>query len=48
MAPDRAQAVGDVDHALMVIEPELPGALVLVKASRGMSLDRVVDRLVEA
>jgi UDP-N-acetylmuramoyl-tripeptide--D-alanyl-D-alanine ligase len=48
MALDRALAVDDVDHALMAIEPELPGSLVLVKGSRGMALDRIVDRLVEA
>ena len=47
MAPDRAIAVSDVDAAVAAVEPHLAGALVLVKASRGMALDRVVDRVVE-
>ena len=46
MATGQAIAVPDVEAALAAVEAELPGALVLVKASRGAALDRVVDRLV--
>ncbi|MFN2465016.1 MAG: UDP-N-acetylmuramoyl-tripeptide--D-alanyl-D-alanine ligase [Candidatus Dormibacteria bacterium] len=45
--PQQALVVDDVDAALRAIEDRLRGALVLVKASRGMALDRVVDRLVQ-
>lgn len=46
MAVDRAMTVAGVDEAVRLVEARLAGALVLVKGSRGMELDRVVDRLV--
>ena len=46
MAPEQIVYAEDVDVAVARIEPRLGGAVVLVKASRGMALDRVVDRLV--
>ena len=46
MPADRAVVVRNVDDAVARVEEVLPGAVVLVKASRGMALDRVVDRLV--
>ena len=45
MPTARAVAVPDVEAAVAAVEVMLPGAVVLVKASRGMALDRVVDRL---
>lgn len=45
MSVDSALVVADVDEAVAAVEPRLAGAVVLVKASRGMALDRVVDRL---
>ena len=46
MAPDDAVIAADIDDAVARVEARLPGAVVLVKASRGVALDRVVDRLV--
>jgi UDP-N-acetylmuramoyl-tripeptide--D-alanyl-D-alanine ligase len=46
MAADSAVTVAGIDEAVRLVEARLAGALVLVKASRGMELDRVVDRLV--
>lgn len=46
MSLESAMVVTDVASALAVVEPRLKGAVVLVKASRGMALDRVVDQLV--
>jgi len=45
MPAARAVAVPDVEAAVAAVEEMLLGAVVLVKASRGMLLDRVVDRL---
>ena len=45
MPAARAVTVPDVEAAVAAVEEMLPGAVVLVKASRGMALDRVVDRL---
>jgi UDP-N-acetylmuramoyl-tripeptide--D-alanyl-D-alanine ligase len=44
----RIAVVDNAAAAAAAVEPLLDGALVLVKASRGMALEEVVDRLVEA
>ncbi|MFN2463627.1 MAG: UDP-N-acetylmuramoyl-tripeptide--D-alanyl-D-alanine ligase [Candidatus Dormibacteria bacterium] len=46
MPTEAAHTAADVDAAIELIAPHLEGAVVLVKASRGMALDRVVERLV--
>jgi UDP-N-acetylmuramoyl-tripeptide--D-alanyl-D-alanine ligase len=45
---DRASVVTNPEEAVAAIEPYLKGALVLVKASRGVALEQVVDRLVQS
>ena len=45
MPPEDAVAVAGVDEALAAIDGRLEGAVVLVKASRGVGLDRLVERL---
>jgi UDP-N-acetylmuramoyl-tripeptide--D-alanyl-D-alanine ligase len=45
---DRASVVTNSEEAVAAIEPYLKGALVLVKASRGVALEQVVDRLVQS
>ncbi len=44
---DRALAVAGPEEAAAAVEPHLKDAVVLVKASRGMALEKVVERLVE-
>jgi UDP-N-acetylmuramyl pentapeptide synthase len=44
---DRAIVVTSPEEAVAAVEPHLKGAVVLVKASRGVALEQVVDRLVE-
>jgi UDP-N-acetylmuramoyl-tripeptide--D-alanyl-D-alanine ligase len=44
---DRAIVVDSAAEAVAAVEPHLKGALVLVKASRGLALEQVVDRLVQ-
>jgi UDP-N-acetylmuramyl pentapeptide synthase len=39
--------VADPDEAVTAVEPHLKDAVVLVKASRGMALERVVERLLQ-
>jgi UDP-N-acetylmuramoyl-tripeptide--D-alanyl-D-alanine ligase len=47
MAPLAAVPVADHEEAVALLaERLLPGDVVLVKASRGVGLDRVVERLV--
>jgi UDP-N-acetylmuramoyl-tripeptide--D-alanyl-D-alanine ligase len=46
MAAEDMIHAADVDAAVESVEARLEGAVVLVKASRGMALDRVVERLV--
>ena len=48
MAAGQAILAEDVDAAVARVDASLGGAVVLVKASRGMALDRVVDRLVQS
>jgi UDP-N-acetylmuramoyl-tripeptide--D-alanyl-D-alanine ligase len=48
LEPDRIAVVDSAAAAAEAVEARLAGALVLVKASRGMALEEVVDRLVEA
>jgi UDP-N-acetylmuramoyl-tripeptide--D-alanyl-D-alanine ligase len=45
---DRALVADGPEAAVAAMEPHLKGAVVLVKASRGVALEQVVDRLVEA
>lgn len=47
MPADRVAVVDGAATAAAAVEPRLAGALVLVKASRGMALEEVVDRLLE-
>jgi UDP-N-acetylmuramoyl-tripeptide--D-alanyl-D-alanine ligase len=47
MADDRIAIVDSTEAAAAAVEPRLENALVLVKASRGMALEQVVDRLAE-
>jgi UDP-N-acetylmuramoyl-tripeptide--D-alanyl-D-alanine ligase len=47
MADDRIAIVDSAEAAAAAVEPMLENALVLVKASRGMALEQVVDRLAE-
>ena len=47
MSPEQTLHAEDVDAAVARVEERLPGAVVLVKASRGLALDRVVERLVQ-
>jgi UDP-N-acetylmuramyl pentapeptide synthase len=44
---DRAIVVGSVEEAVAAVEPHLKGAVVLVKASRGVAFEQVVERLVQ-
>ena len=44
---DRAILVTSPEEAVAAVEPHLKGAVVLVKASRGVALEQVVDRLAE-
>ena len=47
MAPAAATAPADKDEALALLRAELrPGDVVLVKASRGLTLDTVAEALV--
>jgi UDP-N-acetylmuramoyl-tripeptide--D-alanyl-D-alanine ligase len=49
LAPDRVRSAGDRDEALAILRADLrPGDVVLVKASRGAELDRLVDDLLLA
>lgn len=45
---DRALAVADPEAAVTAVEAHLKDAVVLVKASRGMALEQVVERLVQS
>jgi UDP-N-acetylmuramoyl-tripeptide--D-alanyl-D-alanine ligase len=45
---DRALVASTVEEAVAAVEPYLKGAVVLVKASRGVALEQVVDRLVQS
>jgi UDP-N-acetylmuramoyl-tripeptide--D-alanyl-D-alanine ligase len=47
MAPERMQLVDSSEAAVRAVGPYLEGAVVLVKASRGMALERVVEQLLE-
>jgi UDP-N-acetylmuramoyl-tripeptide--D-alanyl-D-alanine ligase len=48
MEPDRVHQVPDQEAVLELLRPRLrPGDVILVKASRGIALDRLVDRLRE-
>jgi UDP-N-acetylmuramoyl-tripeptide--D-alanyl-D-alanine ligase len=49
LAAERIVEVGDRAEALAVLEERLrPGDVVLIKASRGIELDLLVDQLVES
>jgi UDP-N-acetylmuramoyl-tripeptide--D-alanyl-D-alanine ligase len=49
LAPDRVLVVADADEAVPTLRAHLaPGDVLLVKASRGIALERVVDGLVGA
>jgi UDP-N-acetylmuramoyl-tripeptide--D-alanyl-D-alanine ligase len=45
---DRALVASTAEEAVAAVEPYLKGAVVLVKASRGVALEQVVDRLVQS
>jgi UDP-N-acetylmuramoyl-tripeptide--D-alanyl-D-alanine ligase len=47
LGPDRIVVVDSAAAAAEAVEARLAGALVLIKASRGMALEEVVDRLRE-
>ena len=47
MAEDKITIVDSAEAAAAAVEPRLENAVVLVKASRGMALEKVVERLVE-
>jgi UDP-N-acetylmuramoyl-tripeptide--D-alanyl-D-alanine ligase len=47
MADDKIVIVQSAEAAAAAVEPRLENALVLVKASRGMALEQVVEQLVE-